>query len=95
MSYRGQVVAGIGLAVVRLPGKPINPSGLYAYLMSLYVEPTWRGRGIARRLLAESIGWARGRGITEVKLHASSQGQAIYDRMGFLETNEMRLLLDS
>lgn len=91
----GEVVAGIGMAVVRLPGKPMNPSGLYVYLMSLYVEPAYRRRGIARRLLDRGILWAGSQGITEAKLHASPQGRLIYDRMGFLETNEMRLLLDS
>ncbi len=90
---RGEAVAGAGLGVVRLPGKPFNPSGAYGYLMSLYVEPPYRRRGIARRLMETMVAWARAEGLREVKLHASASGRPLYERLGFEQTNEMRLLL--
>ncbi len=90
----GRAVAGAGLTVVQLPGKPYNPSGRYAYLMSLYVEPEFRRQGIARGLIEAMIEWSRDHGITEVRLHASNQGQPMYEQLGFVQTNEMRLLLE-
>lgn len=89
----GAVIAGAGLTVVRLLGKPFNPSGAYAYLMSLYVEPPFRRRGIARALMRTMIDWARNSGLAEVKLHASLAGRSMYEGLGFEPTNEMRLLL--
>lgn len=89
----GEVIAGGGLSVIHLPGKPFNPKGLSTYLMSLYVEPSYRRQGIARRLVERMVEWSRSQGITEVKLHASDQGRALYESMGFRSTNEMRLLL--
>ena len=90
----GAVIAGAGLSVIRLLGKPFNPSGTYAYLMSLYVEPAFRRRGIARHLVRLMIDWSRREGLAEVKLHASVAGRALYEELGFLETNEMRLSLE-
>ncbi len=89
----GAVIAGAGLSIVRLLGKPFNPAGAYAYLMSLYVEPAYRRRGIARRLIATMVDWARREGISVVKLHASSFGRTLYEEFGFQQTNEMRLMV--
>lgn len=91
----GEVVAGIGLQIIQLPGNPRTISGCYAYLMSLYVEPHFRRRGIARRLLDLTIVWARSQGLTEVRLHASDQGRPLYETLGFKPTSEMRLLLQN
>lgn len=89
----GAVIAGAGLSVGRLLGKPFNPSGAYAYLMSLYAEPPFRHMGIATRLVELMIDWARREGLVEVKLHASVGGRPLYEQLGFRQTNEMRLPL--
>jgi GNAT superfamily N-acetyltransferase len=91
----GRVVAGIGLRVIELPGSPRNVRGRYSYLMSLYVEPECRRIGLARRLVEEMIEWSRAQGLSEVRLHASDQGRPLYERIGFVQTSEMRLLLSS
>jgi len=90
----GQVVAGAGLCVLQVPGSPRNPSGRYAYLMSLYVEQEHRRRGIARRLMQTMIEWARSQGIIQLALHASDQGRPLHESLGFKPTNEMRLMLE-
>ena len=89
----GEPVGSGGLKVISLPGSPLNPSGRYSYLMSVYVEPSHRRRGIARRLIEEMIAWSRESGITEVRLHASDMGRALYERMGFRAKDELRLRL--
>ncbi|HEX2924028.1 MAG TPA: GNAT family N-acetyltransferase [Chloroflexota bacterium] len=90
-----RIVAGIGLSIIQLPGSPRNVRGRYSYLMSLYVEPEYRRIGIAGRLVEEMIQWSRSQGLTEVRLHASDQGRPLYEKLGFVQTNEMRLLLSN
>lgn len=90
----GHPVASIGLKVISLPGSPRNISGHYSYVMSLYVEQSHRRQGIATSLMREMLNWSRLQGITEVRLHAAEMGRAIYERMGFRQTDEMRLMLE-
>ena len=61
---------------------------------SIYTEREHRGNGLATIATRAAITEARRRGIRVVSLHASDEGRAIYERLGFEETNEMRLLLD-
>lgn len=89
----GEVVGGAGLSVMRLLPTPFNPGGQFTYLMSLYVEPAFRRQGIAGRLIETMVEWSRAHGYGEVRLHASDQGRRLYERLGFRETNEMRLRL--
>jgi hypothetical protein len=39
------------------------------------------------------IKWCRAEGFGSVSLHASPFGRPLYEQMGFLPTNEMRLFL--
>jgi hypothetical protein len=38
-----------------------------------------------------ALGWCRDNGIRAVILHASNEGRALYEALGFKSTNEMRL----
>ena len=89
----GRVVAGAGLSVMQLLATPFSPSGQFTYLMSLYVEPPFRRRGIARHLVATMVEWSRAHGYRDIRLHASEQGRRLYESLGFRQTNEMRLLM--
>jgi GNAT superfamily N-acetyltransferase len=70
----------------RLGRKPRMP-----YVMSMFTEPAVRGRGVATRIVREMIRWARRRGYARIFLHASRQGRPVYERLGFVSANEMRL----
>ena len=39
------------------------------------------------------LAWCRGEGIEVVELHASDEGRPLYESLGFIQTNEMRLTL--
>ena len=62
---------------------PDNPSGLTAYFMNIYVRPQFRGRGIARALMAHLIAEARDRGCTKLWLESTPQAYHLYLRLGF------------
>ncbi|MBK8020417.1 MAG: GNAT family N-acetyltransferase [Chloroflexi bacterium] len=91
--HQSEVVAGAGLWVHEwMPG--VNaPTGVRGYILNVYTAPEHRRRGLAAHLVEQCIEVCRQRGIPVVGLHASDEGRPIYERMGFLPTNEMRLLL--
>ena len=59
------------------------------YILNVFVEPEFRGRGIARALTLECMAEAKKRGIAVVALHASKKGRPVYERLGFKMSNEM------
>lgn len=69
--------------------RPGDDSGLRPYLLSMFTEPAWRGRGIARRIVREAMRWARREGHGWMSLHASDAGRSVYEGLGFERTSEM------
>ena len=63
------------------------------YIMSMYTEPAYRGRGVASRIVRAMVRWARLRGYRRILLHASHAGRPVYAKLGFADSNEMRLEL--
>lgn len=59
------------------------------YILNVFVEPEYRGRGIAKALTLECMAEAKRRGIGVLALHASKKGQPVYERLGFKTSNEM------
>jgi GNAT superfamily N-acetyltransferase len=65
--------------------------GRHAIIINVFTEPEWRRQGVAVLLLQRIIDWARAEQIDRLVLHASEAGRSIYERLGFVDTNEMRL----
>jgi ribosomal protein S18 acetylase RimI-like enzyme len=66
----------------------------YGYIWGVFVEPSHRGRGIAKWLTRATIEYLTAIGCTHALLHASPSGRPVYDGLGFqVTTNEMRLTL--
>jgi len=65
--------------------------GPEAIVLNVYVEPAWRRRGVADALMRAVLDGLAGRGIRRIVLHASDDGRRLYERLGFMPTNEMRL----
>lgn len=60
------------------------------YLLSMFTEPAAREQGVAGRIVQAALAWARARRYPRMTLHASRMGRRVYERMGFVATNEMR-----
>jgi GNAT superfamily N-acetyltransferase len=89
-----RVVAGAGMWLIDFPPHWMDAEPIRAYLLNFYVDPAFRGRGLAYDLLKTAVEDARRRGIRVVSLHASKFGKPLYERNGFEATNEMILRLD-
>ncbi len=87
----GTVVAGAGIWILPWPPHPADLSGRRAYAMNVYTEPAFRLRGLARRLTLTLLDWCREHEIKTITLHASKEGRALYEALGFRQTNEMRI----
>lgn len=89
----GRATAGAGMWLMEFPPHWMDAEPLRAYLLNFYVDPEFRGRGLAYDLLKTAVEDARRRGIKVVSLHASTFGRPLYERNGFGGTNEMMLRL--
>lgn len=66
--------------------------GPEAIVLNVYVEPSWRRRGVAERLMLAVLDTLTQRSISRIVLHASDDGRRLYERLGFQPTNEMQLI---
>ena len=101
-TYRGwlveapghRVVAGGGVIVLQFQPHPRDPQPTRAWVVNMFTEPEDRRRGLARRLMETILEWCREAGMRTLYLHASDTGRPLYEKLGFLPTNEMRIALD-
>jgi GNAT superfamily N-acetyltransferase len=89
----GRIVAGGGLMIVRQPSSPRDPSSRRSWIMNMYTDPEYRGRGLATSIIETIIIWCRENEFHWVSLRASDAGRHLYESLGFKPTNEMRLML--
>ncbi len=65
----------------------------YGYIWGVYVEASYRCRGIGRQLTEVAVECLRSQHCTHAILHASTWGKPVYEQIGFTPSNEMRLEL--
>lgn len=83
-------IASAGLLVLDWAPHYLDPIGEQrGYILNVFVEPEYRGQGLAKMLTRECMEEARRRGMGVVALHASKKGQPVYERLGFTASNEM------
>lgn len=63
-----------------------NPSGKFVYLFNMFVEPEYRGRGVATSLVRHITQICRERGIEKMTLHDTKMSKGIYEREGFIRS---------
>src|SRR5438477_11018872 len=93
-----RIVAGAGVQLREVSphpqpdanGKIDIVSGRQAIIQNVYTEQDWRRQGLAALLIKRIIDWSREQGIDSLVLHASEEGRALYERLGFITTTEMR-----
>lgn len=93
-----KIVAGLGVQLRRTLPHPVGEpggeitlaAGRHAIVINVFTEPDWRRRGLATLLMERLLGWARAERLDRLVLHATAEGRLVYERLGFVQTNEMR-----
>jgi ribosomal protein S18 acetylase RimI-like enzyme len=84
-------IVGTAAAMIK-DGYPYVIHGIKrGYIFAVRVAPTHRRQGIAQRLTEATIAFLREAGCGKIRLHAAPFGRSIYERLGFVPTNEMEL----
>jgi GNAT superfamily N-acetyltransferase len=91
------IIGGVGIQLLRALPRPFQSGsdakvsdGRYGVIINVFTEPNWRRRGVAEQLLRRIIDWAQADSIDRIILHASKDGRTLYERLGFVASNEMR-----
>jgi len=87
------VVAGAGLWLMDWPAHMVGSSARRGNILNVYTEPHFRCRGLARWMVEAALDWCKANEVDVVILHASPQGRALYESLGFQAGNEMRIKL--
>ncbi len=64
---------------------PFNITGKNSYITSMYVEPSYRCKGIGTELLERVIECVKRRGVKVIFLSASEMGRPLYEKRGFAD----------
>lgn len=90
----GRTIASGGVVIHSLPPGPRNLDGREGYIMNIYTVPEWRGKGVATAIMQAILDYLHDLNIPVATLHATDAGRPIYEKLGFKNTNEMRLALN-
>lgn len=83
-------VASSGLFLMDWPPHYLDDGTTRGYLLNVFVDPAFRGRGVAKALARIAMDECRLRGIRMLTLHASDAGRPVYEGLGFSAGNEMQ-----
>ena len=81
----GRIVGTSGMSFVEKPPYFGCPTGKIGLLSSMYTDPAFRRRGIARELLRRVVSEARAYGCGAVQITASDMGVLLYTDFGFVK----------
>ena len=80
-----RIVGTSGMSFVEKPPYFGCPSGRIGLLSSMFTEPEYRRKGIARELLSRVVEEARAYGCGTVQITASDMGVLLYTAFGFVK----------
>lgn len=69
-----------------------HPNGKRAHIMNVYTRSNYRRQGIALKMMEMLIEEAKQKGITEISLDATKPGRPLYEKCGFMATEEGMVL---
>ena len=84
-----RVVGGCGISLFRIPPQLSQPTGVYAYLSNMFIEPEFRRKGFGKKLVEHVIKHCQKARIGLLLLHASDMGLSLYRDLGFLRSPKL------
>jgi len=95
LAGRAQFAVRCGEALVGTVGGFADAASGGAELVSMWVQPAWRGQGVGDLLVRAVVDWARAAGYPAVRLWVSADNgpaERLYARHGFCRTGERQLI---
>jgi GNAT superfamily N-acetyltransferase len=83
-----EMIATGAIIFFEFPPTYTNKSGKKAYITNMYTKESYRGQGIATKLLTKLVAEAKTAGIIKIWLGASKLGRPVYKKFGFKEADE-------
>jgi GNAT superfamily N-acetyltransferase len=80
-----KIIGTSGMSFVEKPPYYGCPSGRIGLLSSMFTDPSYRRRGIAKELLTKVVDEARAYGCGTVQITASDMGVLLYTDFGFVK----------
>lgn len=80
----GRIIGTSGMSFVEKPPYFGCPSGRIGLLSSMFTDPSYRRKGIARELLSRVVEEARKYGCGTIQITASDMGVKLYTAYGFV-----------
>ena len=96
LARRAQFVVSAGGSSVGTAAGARSQDGTSADLISMWVDPAWRGRGVGDLLVRDVLAWAERKRIGEVRLWVTDgnrRAERLYRRHGFVPSGERQLVL--
>lgn len=81
------VIATGAIQFISFPPSYLNSTGIRGYILNMYTHPDYRGKGIAKQLLNETLKEAQSREVQHIFLISSEMGKPLYKKMGFKEND--------
>ncbi len=79
------IVGTCGVCFFQYPPSFSNVTGRIAYITNVYTRNEYRKQGIATKLLELINEEIKNKGYKFARLHASSQGKKLYEKIGFVD----------
>lgn len=94
MIYEENRIVAIGGAVIKtdIPFCFFK-TPYYGYIIDIYCIPEKRRNGYATKIIEAILALLKEKNIKVVKLKASENGKALYEKMGFYNSGEMELMI--
>lgn len=89
----GVPIASAALLIAPAVPRPGSAAEHDGRVHGVWVEPSWRRRGLARALMDAMLAHARAYPLIRLVLHSSDDARPLYVSMGFVPLDEMKLQL--
>jgi len=83
-----EIIATSGLCFYNLPPTSRNRTGKVAYVTNMFTKNEYRKKGIATILLDKIINEAKILDYKIIRLHTSKHGRGIYEKYGFMDSED-------
>lgn len=91
IEYDNEVIACAGAFIKEAIPYCFYKESHYGFIGDVYVEPSFRQQGYARKLTNEVLDWFSKKEVKTIRLLASDNARKLYESIGFEGTDQMVL----